>query len=61
MDEEKQNENRNPAFESLDILIARWKEGTFGEIYIQMEAAAAPEDDGISDKDVPEEAGQQGA
>ena len=37
------------------------QEGTFGEIYIQMEAAAAPEDDGISDKDVPEEAGQQGA
>ena len=32
MDEEKQNENRNPSFESLDILISRWKDGTFGEI-----------------------------
>ena len=30
--EENQNENKNPAFESLDILIARWKDGTFGEI-----------------------------
>lgn len=32
MNEENQNENKNPAFESLDILIARWKDGTFGEI-----------------------------
>ncbi len=32
MDEENQNESRNPAFESLDILISRWKDGTFGEI-----------------------------
>lgn len=32
MDEEKQNENKNPSFESLDILISRWKNGTFGEI-----------------------------
>ena len=30
--EENQNENKNPAFESLDILISRWKDGTFGEI-----------------------------
>ena len=30
--EENQNENKNPAFESLDILIARWKDGTFGAI-----------------------------
>ncbi len=33
MDEEnQQNEHKNPAFESLDILISRWKDGTFGEI-----------------------------
>ena len=33
MDEEnQQNENKNPAFESLDILISRWKDGTFAEI-----------------------------
>ena len=33
MDEEnQQNENKNPGFESLDILISRWKDGTFGEI-----------------------------
>ena len=32
MDEENQNQNKNPAFESLDILISRWKDGTFGEI-----------------------------
>lgn len=32
MDEENKVEHRNPAFESLDILITRWKEGTFGEI-----------------------------
>lgn len=32
MDEENQNENKNPTFESLDILISRWKDGTFGEI-----------------------------
>lgn len=32
MDEEKQNENKNLSFESLDILIFRWKNGTFGEI-----------------------------
>ena len=32
MNEENQNENKNPAFESLDILISRWKDGTFGEI-----------------------------
>src|SRR5699024_4626240 len=30
--EENQNENKNPAFESLDILISRWRDGTFGEI-----------------------------
>ena len=32
MDEENKNENKNPAFESLDVLISRWKDGTFGEI-----------------------------
>ncbi len=32
MDEENQNQNKNPAFESLDILISRWKDGTFAEI-----------------------------
>ena len=32
MDEENKNEQRNPAFESLDILISRWKDGTFSEI-----------------------------
>ena len=33
MDEEnQQNETKNPAFESLDILISRWKDGTFAEI-----------------------------
>ena len=32
MDEENKMENKNPAFESLDILISRWKDGTFGEI-----------------------------
>ena len=32
MDEENQNQNKNPAFESLDILISRWRDGTFGEI-----------------------------
>ena len=32
MDEENQNQNRSPAFESLDILISRWKDGTFAEI-----------------------------
>lgn len=32
MNEENQNENKNPTFESLDILISRWKDGTFGEI-----------------------------
>ena len=32
MDEENKMENKNPSFESLDILISRWKDGTFGEI-----------------------------
>ena len=32
MDEENKMEQKNPAFESLDILISRWKDGTFGEI-----------------------------
>ena len=32
MDEENKNENKNPAFESLDVLISRWKDGTFSEI-----------------------------
>ncbi len=32
MDEENRNQNKNPAFESLDILISRWRDGTFGEI-----------------------------
>ena len=32
MDEENKNEHRNPAFESLDILISKWKDGTFSEI-----------------------------
>ena len=32
MDEENKMEHKNPAFESLDILISRWKDGTFGEI-----------------------------
>lgn len=30
--EENQNSNKGPSFESLDILIARWKDGTFSEI-----------------------------
>ena len=32
MDEENRNERRNPSFESLDILISRWKDGSFSEI-----------------------------
>ena len=32
MAEENKNENKNPAFESLDVLISRWKDGTFSEI-----------------------------
>ena len=32
MDGENQDQHKNPAFESLDILISRWKDGTFGEI-----------------------------
>lgn len=32
MDEENKNEQKNPAFESLDVLISRWKDGTFSEI-----------------------------
>ena len=32
MEEENKNENKNPAFESLDVLISRWKDGTFSEI-----------------------------
>ena len=32
MEEENKSERRNPAFESLDILISRWKNGTFSEI-----------------------------
>ena len=32
MDEENQDQHKNPAFESLDILISRWKDGTLGEI-----------------------------
>ncbi len=32
MDEENKMEQKNPAFESLDILISRWRDGTFGEI-----------------------------
>ncbi len=33
MDEEnKENQSSNKSFESLDILIRRWKDGTFGEI-----------------------------
>ena len=32
MEEKNQNETKNPAFESLDILISRWKDGTFREI-----------------------------
>ena len=32
MDEENKMKQKNPAFESLDILISRWKDGTFGEI-----------------------------
>ncbi len=27
MDEENKMEHKNPAFESLDILISRWKDG----------------------------------
>lgn len=32
MDEENKNDQKNPAFESLDVLISRWKDGTFSEI-----------------------------
>lgn len=32
MDEENKNEQKNPAFESLDVLISRWKDGSFSEI-----------------------------
>ena len=33
MDEEnQQNGNKTLSFESLDILVSRWKDGTFGEI-----------------------------
>lgn len=32
MSEEKKKKNRNLSFESLDILIQRWKDGTFAEI-----------------------------
>lgn len=32
MDGENKNTQRGPAFESLDILITRWKDGTFSEI-----------------------------
>ena len=32
MDEENKNPQKNPAFESLDVLISRWKDGTFSEI-----------------------------
>ena len=32
MDEENKNAQKNPAFESLDVLISRWKDGTFSEI-----------------------------
>ena len=30
--EENKNEQKNPFFESLDVLISRWKDGTFSEI-----------------------------
>ena len=30
--EEKENKSNNLGFESLDILIGKWKDGTFGEI-----------------------------
>ena len=30
--EKKTEESRNMGFQSLDILIQRWKDGTFGEI-----------------------------
>ena len=32
MDEENKNPQKNPAFESLDVLISKWKDGTFSEI-----------------------------
>ena len=32
MDEENQSQNKGISFESLDILISRWKDGTFAEI-----------------------------
>ena len=32
MDEENQSQNKGLSFESLDILISRWNDGTFGEI-----------------------------
>ena len=32
MDEENQSQNKSISFESLDILISRWKDGTFAEI-----------------------------
>ena len=32
MDEENKNPQKNPAFESLDVLISKWMDGTFSEI-----------------------------
>ena len=32
MEEENRTTRKNPVFESLDILLSRWKEGTFSEI-----------------------------
>lgn len=32
MDEENKETQSSKSFESLDILIRRWKDGTFGEI-----------------------------
>ena len=32
MDTENKNTRKNSPFESLDILISRWKDGTFSEI-----------------------------
>lgn len=32
MDEENKSSQKNPAFESLDVLISRWRDGTFSEI-----------------------------
>ncbi len=32
MDEENQSQNKNLSFESLDILLSKWKNGTFSEI-----------------------------